>query len=534
MVDDSEIERLEKEFCPPIDPALFYSIWHDVHDQEDAVAQARAMLDMLKADALQEQDSLFDPSGSSGDVMPADLESNAESWVSQTPLTGGSGLSTDVSNLSLGASGSPSGSGSSESSEGYFRDTESFDTQTKEAVLCGIFPKLRKGLIVFRLRKCDGDFEKATDELLNLVYFEGEDGIPAEGVARGIDAFSEDHHIPHKGKKGKRKGGRKAKWTSYDSALAEDVDGTAAKSGTNKWQEGNKDVDFIASKTNLEKKAIASIYHANGASRSAAILAIVAKDITANRKTEPDAGILNDALDLNADFPALDLDHTLALIRLTTPSTASAHELAKALATRSGSASPISPTRIIPHYAPLQLPNPAPESPTRLPSLAPSLISPSSASLAEARSAAFTQASAAHRKGKSTPLMKAAAGYYAQIGRDLTSHLHAMSELDADAHVAAQSSSTVLDLHGVSVHNATRIAKLRTRAWWDGLGEKRIPGGGRNTGAGGYRIVTGLGRHSEGGRGVLGPAVGKVLIKEGWKVEFATGELVVSGLARRR
>jgi hypothetical protein len=130
--------------------------------------------------------------------------------------------------------------------------------------------------------------------------------------------------------------------------------------------------------------------------------------------------------------------------------------------------------------------------------------------------------------------MKAAAGYYSQVGRDLNANLKALNEADADALVSSQSSSTYLDLHGVSVHSATRIAKVRTQAWWDGLGEQRIPGGGRRGAGDGYRIITGLGRHSEGGRGKIGPAVVKTLVKEGWKVEVGSGELLVLGLARRK
>lgn len=132
--------------------------------------------------------------------------------------------------------------------------------------------------------------------------------------------------------------------------------------------------------------------------------------------------------------------------------------------------------------------------------------------------------------------MKAAAGYYSQLGRDLSTHLKAASESDADALVSSQSSATVLDLHGVSVQSATRIAAERTSAWWEGLGEARIPGGGRGGGVigGGYRIVTGLGRHSEGGRGKLGPAVVRTLVREGWKVEVGEGEVLVLGKARRK
>jgi hypothetical protein len=32
----------------------------------------------------------------------------------------------------------------------------------------------------------------------------------------------------------------------------------------------------------------------------------------------------------------------------------------------------------------------------------------------------------------------------------------------------------------------------------------------------------------------LGPAVGKMLIREGWKVEVGNGVLVVTGVARRK
>jgi hypothetical protein len=172
----------------------------------------------------------------------------------------------------------------------------------------------------------------------------------------------------------------------------------------------------------------------------------------------------------------------------------------------------------------------------RLPSLAPSPRIYDSASLARARSDAFQQASAAYRKGKSTPLMRQAAGYYAQEGRDYNANLKAMSQVEADSFVATQSGATYLDLHGVTVANATRIAKQRTQAWWDGLGESKISqwGNARGGVGEGYRIVTGLGRHSEGGRGKIGPAVLKTLMSDGWKVEVGTGELRVTGLSRRR
>jgi hypothetical protein len=182
--------------------------------------------------------------------------------------------------------------------------------------------------------------------------------------------------------------------------------------------------------------------------------------------------------------------------------------------------------------------NLAEEEPTssRLPTLAPSARFHDTASLARARGDAFQQASAAYRRGKSTPLMRQAAGYYAQEGRDYNANLKAMSQVEADSFVMLQSGSNYLDLHGVTVANATRIAKQRTQAWWDSLGESRIRewGNARGGVGEGYRIVTGLGRHSEGGRGKLTPAVLKTLINDGWKVEVGTGELLVTGHSRRK
>ncbi|EHL00779.1 putative ubiquitin fusion degradation protein C12B10.01c [Glarea lozoyensis 74030] len=146
-----------------------------------------------------------------------------------------------------------------------------------------------------------------------------------------------------------------------------------------------------------------------------------------------------------------------------------------------------------------------------------------------ARNNNFEKAAAYYRKGKSDHLMGGAAAYYALEGRNYNALAKASSSAAADALVAAQSSRTELDLHGVNVKDALRISRERVTNWWHELGEARIMGGI----GGGYRIVTGIGRHSEGGRLKLGPAVGKMLIREGWKVEVGSGVLVVKGIHRQ-
>ncbi|KAF2676185.1 hypothetical protein K458DRAFT_380305 [Lentithecium fluviatile CBS 122367] len=538
-----DIQTLEQEYCPPLDPALVHAIYLDFAGHADGLQQTKELLDGLKQAAATEQLTEFDPSGSSGDAVRSspskqgsdDLDSNAETWTSQTTVTDYTGLSNDIAALGLR---SPDGSSSEESlNGGYFTDTKQFDTQTKELLLAETFPTLRPELVAYTLKKCNGDFGKATDELLNHVYFEDARASPTEEtvVAKGIDAFSEEHHVPQrKKKKGKQKK-HKQKCSAYDTSPTSGSEADPCPTPpTNKWKDSGRDVEFITSRINLPTKVVSSMYHHNGASLAATILAAIKKDMALHEKDEPDAALVQPAIELTADFPKVDLEYAISIVRLASPSTANAHELAKAL-TVYPSLKPNSQAdlKLVPHYAPANLSDSTSE-PTNLPILPSTAVPRSTASLAAARSSAFTQASAAYRRGKSDHLMKAAAGYYSQLARDYTSNLHASSESDADALVSSQSTSTTLDLHGVSVPSATRIAKERTLAWWDGLGEARIPGGGRRGVGDGYRIVTGLGRHSEGGRGKLGPAVVKSLVGEGWKVEVGSGELVVWGLARRR
>lgn len=532
MVD--ELEVLQNEFCPLIDSALILAIWSDHRDTPGSLEKARTVLEGLKGSAEIEQDTGFDPSGSSGQPgsgrngRPRDSES-IEDWTSQTTATEVTSLSCDVPIPSLGGS---SDSGSEDSSPGgYFKRTEQFDTSTKELMLAESFPSLRIERIAFTLNKCDGNFERATDELLNYVYFEESATSPTEVVkAKGVDAFAEDYHVPQRKRgKGKKKKKNKEELNSGQrpSPISEvDLQPLA----TNKWHDGNRDVEFIATRTKTFTATVASLYHANGASLAGTITAMVEKDIADQKGTEMDAKVVGKAIDIMDKYPGVSFDHAAAMIRITAPSLTSAHELAKALNVPPKTSGRLD---VIPRYVPVQLPKPEPET-MPLPSLPPLALPYTTQTLNAAQGKAFTQASAAYRKGKSDPLYRGAAAYYSQIGRDANANLKALSEIDADALVDSQSSTTYVDLHGVSVQSATRIASIRVKNWWDGLGEQRIPGGGRQGAGTGYRVITGIGRHSEGGRGKIGPAVAKKLVQEGWKVEINGGEVLVLGRARRK
>lgn len=125
--------------------------------------------------------------------------------------------------------------------------------------------------------------------------------------------------------------------------------------------------------------------------------------------------------------------------------------------------------------------------------------------------------------------MGGAAAYYSQVGQEHMRLAKQQSAAIADSHVAAQSSSTHIDLHGVSVADAVRIARTGTENWWEGLGDAKYYSGGNNASRIGFRIITGVGKHSKEGALRIGPAVSKMLMREGWKAEILAGEIIVRG-----
>ena len=159
------------------------------------------------------------------------------------------------------------------------------------------------------------------------------------------------------------------------------------------------------------------------------------------------------------------------------------------------------------------------------------LQSPRASALSVARSNAFAQAQAAHRKSKSIPLMGGAASYYSSVARDAHAALRRHESARANEIVARQSKPGEVDLHGVSVSDATRITKAEVEQWWEREGQEWSREG--KVMVGSLRIITGVGRHSDGGRGKLGPAVRAMLRREEWKIEEGEGVFEVVGRVRR-
>jgi hypothetical protein len=493
-----------------------------------------------------EEASGFDPSGSSGREGNGNLHSEAASesgqsqrgWSSYTDDTS---LSQGMSALDLeGLEFSGIAEGTDEEFEGhdkhlaqiYNAHLENLDDASKEAILIETFPGIRPFDIKWTLNKCKGKAALAIDELLNQVFLEGNGHRH-----QGIEAFSASE-LPPRPRKGK---GRKKRLATTDDANSSNSQTQVPGAMESKWETAGRDVDFISSRTGMPLQQVSSIYHKNGASVPATISAIIDAHSSLQLDSE-DAIVDVNAQELSRDFPTIPFPRILALTQITYPSTAAAHELAKALITRLHPARNGPSIQIEFRLPPPDLDSPVPKTkpkshnavyandiPPPLPSH-PATAADGKDYIA-LRNTAFTQASSASRRGKSDHLMSGAAAYYSSLGRSYDAAARSASAAAADALVASQSSAAALDLHGTNVKDAVRIARAGVTAWWARTGAGS--GGGEGGGHTGYRIVTGKGTHSEGGKGKLGPAVGTMLIREGWKLEVGSGFLVVTGVVGR-
>ena len=487
-----------------------------------------------------ESETSFDPSGSSGAQNQIDSSSSedsrerAQSWHgdSASETTDLTSLSHNLTSLSIEKN---EGSEILNSDAARYlpenEELEALPVKIKIEKLHEMFPTIKEFDIQFVLKKYSNDFGKAVEELLNQAFFEresvsGQSTIPY----KGIDAFSES---TARGAKGKGKRRRQTRRTSSTPALS-DTKPASPSANPSRWDRAKEDVNFIVQRTYLSASIVTSIYHKSGASIPSTVAALCTSDLMNSNPYlhSLNANVLNaHVTELSIDLPVLPYETAKALVRLTHPSTASAHELARSLV-----AFRVADLDVItPHYLP-RPPSPVQDNrykKTNPPSLPLDTANRRAIASSVARSAAFSQASAAYRQSKSKPLMGGAASYYSSVGRDASESVKRYEAAAADAQVASQSTKDEVDLHGINVRDALRIVHERVESWWEAEGQEWARGG-KVMGGKGLKIVTGIGRHSEGGRGKLGPAVGSMLVREGWKLEIGEGVLTVVGRSRGR
>lgn len=459
---------------------------------------------------------------------------------------GASTADTDLTSISNGIQSLGVSEGSSESDLAHGLDQTrrknliGADEDTTIVLLQEMFPSANTYTVKHTLRKCDGNWERAMEEMLNHAFFNDQVDGEEKLSHRSIDAFSDDS-MHKRAAKAKKKDKRKGRSLEIDRETTVFSDNAPPQSA---WASSAKDISFLSNKLNLPTTTLTSLYHQNGLSLPRTVVALLDSPALAATTGIPpdDPVVMIQAADLMQEFPIINRKHAVALVRLTSPSTVAAHEVAKALATHSQASNPYG-LDIVRHYAPLDLSDEGsqPSTPTRTRSPAPYIAnahmtdhSTLSSIYNNSASNAFGQASAAYRKSRSDHLMGGAAAYYSQMGRDYASARAEASAGAADELVSAQSPrpNQEIDLHGVTVKDAVRIAKTRTEGWWKAKGGRGTMGyDGRMArgGGGDFRIVTGVGHHSTGGRGKIGPAVARMLVGAGWRFEIGAGVVTVTG-----
>ncbi|VDB87794.1 BgtA-21424, partial [Blumeria graminis f. sp. tritici] len=390
--------------------------------------------------------------------------------------------------------------------------------------LTRMFPALSTFDIKFILNKFEGDLARATDELLTQSFLE-EKGDRLRGIEGFAGCTTPARHA-------KRERRRKGKTVSTDTSTTTNVTSPACINGS--WDLGREHIEFLATRCGMPSSQVAALYHEMGASLPQTIRRILAAHIEVDLRAEDDTILQNAVHTLRPEFPTIPLSHLKALCQITHPNLSDAREIAVALVSHP-QPRPSQRIELTIRHAPLHpissSPSPCTEGTGRSlrhPADA-HLIADRAAHLREARDEAFSKAAAAYRRGKSDHLMGAAAIHYAEEGHAY--HFKAQKQLSAaaDALVARQSSLNHLDLHGVSVSDAVRITREKVTTWWHELGDTRYGAARRE-----YRVIIGVGRHSEDGKSHIGPAVAKMLMREGWKFEAGKGVLAVTGVTKKK
>ncbi|KAJ6127165.1 hypothetical protein N7523_002777 [Penicillium sp. IBT 18751x] len=545
------LSELQTLYCPPVDSALFAAVASDF-DLTDpaAVEELNQILASIKESALEQEDLPFDPTGTfnleNNDTGVGDLDSSHHTYpngqnTSRTRTDTSSHTSNLISSENDGRSSSQSKSQGAYTvgTDGSLQFSSGSDEETIES-LVQMFPTLSLLDITQSLKKSGGDPTKCMDVLLNLAFFDESqvaDDDTKIAVPKGIDGFLEGS-----GDIGHVKGGKKKR--SKNQKLRQGPGHSCnGSSPQNKWEIGKADIEFISSRTpNIPKEKVSSIYHANGGSLFPTIRSIAfancPKDV---HEIDDDPVMLTQVAELAGAFPNLQTTTLIGLLRVTSNMPSAAADFATVLARRP-SLSDVS--NIIKFTAaPIDLSEEdnigASGSGSRRSEVVADGSDYAQATAAAnahfaAGSTAYNQARESYRRSKSNHLFSAATAVYRESAEENFKRGRAQLSLASDRLVDSQSSKYDLDLHGITVANAVRIARERVQNWWDNLGDaKYVRGGGKHV-HGGYKIITGVGNHSHDGTSRLGPAVSRMLIQEGWRVEIDRGFLLVTGAARAR
>lgn len=491
--------------------------------------QLEQMLDGLKEGAVVEQELEL--------AAPVQAQAGDDSQQSgitptsrQTPEDNIASVTTGISDLAI--------SETTDTNTDYHdfntlpEGLEKASTSDKERWLKTLFPSIEPVQISETVARCDGDLQRSVDELLNLSFIHDDidQNYEPPPVLKGVDAFMSDGRAKKaKGKKVRRKQEKDDHYLSdgYSSS-------GAATPNRNVWSNAIDDVEFIASRTQIPMQSIHSTYNQNGGNLALAIKSLVTKEAELQAaKIRSDDILQIQAAELKLDCEGLSDIYIYGALLIAQMHPSAAKDLLDVMVARPQDL--VEPGKLIPQYAPINLcdeeaPKKKPGIRTSATPLDPALLMGTAGVHSIRANSAFQQASSAFRRGKSDKLMGGAAAYYASVGHEQRKRQKELMASAAEAYVGQQSTANSLDLHGVSVEHAVRIAKSNVEIWWEGLGDRKYIVGGIGSG---YKIIVGVGTHSAQGIGRIGPAVSRMLMREGWKVNIQRGEVIVEGRARR-
>ncbi|KAA8894400.1 hypothetical protein FN846DRAFT_417610 [Sphaerosporella brunnea] len=536
--DQDAIQKLEVEFSK-LDGALIASIYYD----NLSIDEARKTLNLLSGETTTDDDL------DGGDGSPI-LEHSAPNscpewgdWASET---------TDPTTISMA---------SLRVDDDADPELDGDDLPEDMRMLRAMFPMMSKYTLQKTLEKCGGDYSRVTDELLNRAYLE-EDGEGAK--AKGIDGFGEDANGFHNGGKKKRrhKGKLPANCVSIAARLSsthgrrmslplEGTENTPPEPPMSVWDKKSEEIQYISESLGLPKPVVTSAHHSNGGSMLRTIMSLLERygDV-ATGDTEEHLAELNELVEaFGSDVRAEHLDR---LLRLCKDNKVAVFQLAELLrrnipkagmieiptnrtVPRSSGKPPARSNSLASHRLQDQESwtvvgtslRSTPSSPTYHRPLNYASAAQLSGSYRAARNEAFQKAAASYRRSRSDKLMGGAAAFYADLGHDYNHKTKEYDNIAAERYVTENSGDGVLDLHGVTVAQAVKIAKERTTRWW-----VETPPDEKGRGVKPFRIVTGLGRHSKGGEAKLAPAVMKMLQREKWHIVVGRGEIFVYGVRK--
>ncbi|KAJ5405231.1 hypothetical protein N7465_006515 [Penicillium sp. CMV-2018d] len=543
---DELFKELESTYCPPIDPALFVAIVSDFDLAiPTQVEQLRETLDVLNASAVEQENLPFDPTGTTN-LRNSDISGSAVGESSD----GASSDPTSWPSLEHPQHSNDDSNGASDHAEKLKGSKLAYTflgmtTADKAQNLISMFPTITRLEAERILEDCHDNLSRSMDVLLNLAFIE-ETQIAREipqhtpkevaqdsqsSIPKSIDGFQAKEN-QNGGKKSRKN--KKQKQRRVDLA-SQAMNNTA----TNKWEAGKKDIDFLLSRAcALQREKIASTYHENSMSLCATIRVLAQahapKDI---HEIEDDPVLVTQVGELGHKYPGINPITLTGLIRIANNEIPAADELADTLARRPDLTSVSNIISFV--SSPVALDDdeenvpPAQQTESASDFMDFSEAAAAATSHFAARSAALAQASQSARRARSNPLYGGASAYYRDVSNEQRQLAMRHLATASDRLVANQSSQYDLDLHGVTVANAVRIARERVQAWWDGLGDQKYVRGGGQSCHGGFNIVCGVGHHSQDRKSHIGPAVWNMLQKEGWRVELNRGSMLVTGVTRR-